>query len=408
VLIPVDEKTQYGSYVSLSSQGDFFLCRKSFEEAKIMTAVKVGLIGYGTVGSAVGRTIRSHQENLQTVFGKEVQVAGVLVRDKQKYEQQVKDTLLTDNVEEFFAITDLDIIIEASVGIEPAYSYLKKAISCGCHIITANKEMIASKGAELKELAKEKGVRLEYEAAVAGGVPVIGTLKQLLHINHVVRVEAILNGTSNFILSEMADKNIPFEEALQLAQEAGFAEADPANDVDGWDAFYKLMVLSDLLFEAQPDWEKVTRKGIRSVSFQDIHKAAEQGWKIKHVATLENTGGEVTVYVEPVVLSAAHPLYSVDGVDNAVCIEGDLVGKLKLQGPGAGALPTASAIVEDLANLVHQRKELSVKRQFQFTEKREAAPYMHLPSGQVVVQEKPAGENYYRVAGKTERLVAEA
>ncbi|WP_077305627.1 homoserine dehydrogenase [Terribacillus halophilus] len=373
-----------------------------------MTAVKVGLIGYGTVGSAVGRTIRSHQENLQTVFGKEVQVAGVLVRDKQKYEQQVKDTLLTDNVEEFFAITDLDIIIEASVGIEPAYSYLKKAISSGCHIITANKEMIASKGADLKELAKEKGVRLEYEAAVAGGVPVIGTLKQLLHINHVVKVEAILNGTSNFILSEMSDKNIPFEEALQLAQEAGFAEADPANDVDGWDAFYKLMVLSDLLFEAQPDWEKVTRKGIRSVSFQDIHKAAEQGWKIKHVATLENTGGEVTVYVEPVVLSAAHPLYSVDGVDNAVCIEGNLVGKLKLQGPGAGALPTASAIVEDLANLVHQRKELSVKRQFQFTEKREAAPYMHLPSGQVVVQEKPAGENYYRVAGKTERLVAEA
>lgn len=335
-----------------------------------MTAVKIGLIGYGTVGSAVGRTIRSHQENLQTIFGKEVQVAGVLVRDKQKYAGQVSDTLLTDEAAELFAIEKLDVIIEASVGIEPAFSYLSEAIHRGCHIITANKELIASRGAELKRLAKQKGVRLEYEAAVAGGVPVIGTLKQLLHINRVVKVEAILNGTSNFILTEMADKGLIFEDALRLAQEAGFAEADPANDVDGWDAFYKLMVLSDLLFEAQPDWEKVTRRGIRSVSAQDIQEAAGRGWKIKHVATLENAGGEVTASVEPVILSADHPLYSVDGVDNAVCIEGDLVGKLKLQGPGAGALPTASAIVEDLANLVHKRKEVVVKREIRFTEKK--------------------------------------
>lgn len=366
-----------------------------------MTAVKIGLIGYGTVGSAVGRTIRSHQANLQAIFGKEVQVAGVLVREKQKYEQQVTDALLTDDAAELFSISDLNVIIEASVGIEPAFSYLSEAIHHGCHIITANKELIASRGAELKRLAKEKGVRLEYEAAVAGGVPVIGTLKQLLHINHVVKVEAILNGTSNFILTEMSDKGLPFEEALQLAQEAGFAEADPANDVDGWDAFYKLMVLSDLLFEAQPDWEKVTRKGIRSVSSQDIQAAGEQGWKIKHVATLENAGGEVTASVEPVILSAAHPLYSVDGVDNAVCVEGDLVGKLKLQGPGAGALPTASAIVEDLANLVHQRKDIEVRPKIQFKEKREAAPFVHLPSGETVFLH---GENvapdghYYRVA----------
>lgn len=369
-----------------------------------MAAVKIGLIGYGTVGSAVGRTIRSHQENLQTIFGREVQVAGVLVREKQKYEQQVTDTLLTDDAAELFSISDLDVIIEASVGIEPAFSYLTEAIHHGCHIITANKELIASRGAELKRLAKEKGVRLEYEAAVAGGVPVIGTLKQLLHINHVVKVEAILNGTSNFILTEMSDKGLPFEEALQLAQEAGFAEADPANDVDGWDAFYKLMVLSDLLFEDQPDWEKVTRKGIRSVSSQDIQAAAKQGWKIKHVATLENAGGEVTASVEPVILTAAHPLYSVDGVDNAVCVEGDLVGKLKLQGPGAGALPTASAIVEDLANLVHQRKEIEVKRVIKFTEKHEAVPFVHLPSGETILLHRENVESdshYYRVAART-------
>lgn len=369
-----------------------------------MAAVKIGLIGYGTVGSAVGRTIRSHQENLQAIFGKEVQVAGVLVREKQKYEQQVTDALLTDDAAELFSISDLDVIIEASVGIEPAFSYLTEAIHHGCHIITANKELIASRGAELKRLAKEKGVRLEYEAAVAGGVPVIGTLKQLLHINHVVKVEAILNGTSNFILTEMSDKGLPFEEALQLAQEAGFAEADPANDVDGWDAFYKLMVLSDLLFEDQPDWEKVTRKGIRSVSSQDIQAAAKQGWKIKHVATLENAGGEVTASVEPVILTTAHPLYSVDGVDNAVCVEGDLVGKLKLQGPGAGALPTASAIVEDLANLVHQRKEIEVKRVIKFTEKREAVPFVHLPSGETILLHRENVESdshYYRVAART-------
>ena len=369
-----------------------------------MAAVKIGLIGYGTVGSAVGRTIRSHQENLQAIFGKEVQVAGVLVREKQKYEQQVTDALLTDDAAELFSISDLDVIIEASVGIEPAFSYLTEAIHHGCHIITANKELIASRGAELKRLAKEKGVRLEYEAAVAGGVPVIGTLKQLLHINHVVKVEAILNGTSNFILTEMSDKGLPFEEALQLAQEAGFAEADPANDVDGWDAFYKLMVLSDLLFEDQPDWEKVTRKGIRSVSSQDIQAAAKQGWKIKHIATLENAGGEVTASVEPVILTAAHPLYSVDGVDNAVCVEGDLVGKLKLQGPGAGALPTASAIVEDLANLVHQRKEIEVKRVIKFTEKREAVPFVHLPSGETILLHRENVESdshYYRVAART-------
>ena len=366
-----------------------------------MTAVKIGLIGYGTVGSAVGRTIQSHQENLQTIFGKEVQVAGVLVRNKQKYTQQVTAALLTDEAAELFAIEDLDVIIEASVGIEPAFRYLTEAIHRGCHIITANKELIASRGAELKQLAKEKGVRLEYEAAVAGGVPVIGTLKQLLHINRVVKVEAILNGTSNFILTEMADKGFVFEDALRLAQESGFAEADPANDVDGWDAFYKLMVLSDLLFEAQPDWEKVTHRGIRSVSAQDIQAAAEQGWKIKHVATLENANGEVTASVEPVVVSVDHPLYSVDGVDNAVCIEGDLVGKLKLQGPGAGALPTASAIVEDLANLVHNRKEVLVKREIRFTEKSGTVPFVHLPTGETVylhAEHVEADGRYYRIA----------
>ncbi|WP_053218657.1 homoserine dehydrogenase, partial [Virgibacillus senegalensis] len=221
----------------------------------------------------------------------------------------------------------------------------------GIHVVTANKELLANQGNALRESADNGKARLKFEAAVAGGVPVIGTLQQLLQVNDISNVEAILNGTSNYILTEIATNRVSFQEALQSAQKLGYAEADPGNDIDGWDAFYKLMILSDLLLGQQPEWTQVARRGIRGITLADILAVESAGWRIKPVASFRLKEGKARLLVEPMAVPAGHPLYEVSGVDNAVFIHGDLAGNLKLQGPGAGALPTASAILEDFVQL---------------------------------------------------------
>ncbi|QCJ41550.1 homoserine dehydrogenase [Bacillus sp. S3] len=313
-----------------------------------MSVIKVAILGFGTVGEGVYRTIQSHGAKLTSVLGKQVEVAAILIKNKQKQRKISDEVLVTTDFADILNLPQLDVVVEAIVDREPTNSFLKKAIEKGCHIITANKEMFAHHGQELLNLAEEHNVSVGYEATVAGGIPVIQTLRQLLNINRVKQVQGILNGTSNFILTEMREERLSFAEALKGAQVNGFAEADPTNDIEGFDAFYKTMILSRIAFGEEPNWHDVEREGITNITSELIAKAEEQGLRYKHIAQISKSGKHIKATIKPVLVGKEHPFYHVEGVQNAVSIQSDIVGEITLQGPGAGMFPTASAVIEDL------------------------------------------------------------
>ncbi|MCL6570408.1 MAG: homoserine dehydrogenase [Bacillus sp. (in: Bacteria)] len=326
-----------------------------------MSVIKVAILGFGTVGEGVYRTIQSHAEELTAVLGKRVEVAAVLIKNMQKERDISGDVLISTDFEEILGLPQLDIVVEAIVDKEPTFTFLKKAIQRGCHIITANKEMFAHHGKELLELAEKNKVSVGFEATVAGGIPVIQTLRQLLKINRVQQVQGILNGTSNFILTEMREKKQSFAQALRLAQENGYAEADPTNDVEGIDAFYKTMILSRIAFGEEPNWEDVERKGITSITSELIAATETLGLRFKHIASISNVGNQIKATVKPALVGKSHPFYDVEGVENAVNVHSDIVGGITLKGPGAGMFPTASAVIEDM---VHVCQSHPAKRNF--------------------------------------------
>ncbi|WP_040206517.1 homoserine dehydrogenase [Neobacillus jeddahensis] len=310
--------------------------------------VKVAILGFGTVGEGVYQTIQSHAEELTAVLGKKVEVAAVLIKNDQKKRNIDPDVLITTDFADILRLPQLDIVVEAIVDKEPPFLFLKQAIQRGCHIITANKEMFAHYGKELLTLADEHHVSVGFEATVAGGIPVIQTLRQLLNINNVQQVQGILNGTSNFILTEMREKQQSFEQALKLAQENGFAEADPTNDIEGFDAFYKTMILSRIAFGKEPHWHEVEREGITAITSELIEAAVKLGLRFKHIASIGLVGNQIEASVKPILVGKEDPFYHVEGVQNAVNVYSDIVGRITLQGPGAGMYPTASAVIEDL------------------------------------------------------------
>lgn len=328
-----------------------------------MTVIRAALLGFGTVGQGVYEAIETHQQRLQQRLGKKVEIAGVLIRDLRKQRSLPKHILVTDNMEDILAIDDLDIIFEAIVGNEPCYTYLNQAIEKGCHIITANKAMFAQFGTKLLEKAKQHHVQVGFEATTAGGVPIVRTIEQLLQVNQIEKVEAILNGTSNFILSEMRKNKLSFPDALQLAQERGYAEADPTNDIEGIDAFYKLMILSELIYGGQPEWETVEKQGIRTLTSEEVQLAEQKQKRYKQIASLTKKDGKVFASVKPILVDKAHPLYHVEDVDNAIKLETSLIGTFTLQGPGAGKLPTASAMVEDFIYVLEKDKSIKKQRE---------------------------------------------
>lgn len=313
-----------------------------------MSTINIALLGYGTVGKGVYEIIRSNQERFLTLLGQNVKVVAILVKHIDKHAALKEGILLTDNFEDIIQLPKLDVVIEATVGVEPSVSYVKKAIQRNCHVITANKEMFAHHGGEIIELAKNYETTVGYEATVAGGIPVIQTLNKLLNINQVLKIEGILNGTTNFILTKMREEGYSFEAALSLAQELGYAEADPTNDVEGYDAFYKMMILCQVCFGGQPDWETVFRKGITGVTPEQIKHYDSTNLRIKHIASITKTDRGIEAILTPTVVQPTHPFYNVEGVDNAISIHANIVGNISLSGPGAGMYPTASAIVEDL------------------------------------------------------------
>lgn len=323
-----------------------------------MPTIKVAILGFGTVGEGVYRILNEKKKEIKAQTGYTVDVVSILVRDISKERIPTPGVEITDDITDVFAKPQIDLIFEAIVGKEPTFTYLTEAIDKGYDVITANKAMFATHGPALLKQAEAKGVQIGFEATTAGGVPIIQTVKNLLTGDRVHRIQGVLNGTSNFILTKMRQDGVPFEVALQEAQELGYAEADPTDDVSGKDAFRKLMILSNLAFGKQPDWETINIEGIDKILAEDVLNAEQKELRYRHIAdiVLDEKGG-LSGSVGPVLVDSNHPLYGVDGVDNAIIVETEYLGALTLIGPGAGMYPTASAMISDYLYIVGTRSQ---------------------------------------------------
>ncbi len=314
--------------------------------------VYVGIIGLGTVGSGTVKILFENQSLIKKRLGVPLLVKKIAVRDPSLPRRvEVPDTLLTTDPESIFRDPEIKIVVELIGGLEPARTFILKAIEAGKHVVTANKAVLAEYGAELFAAAKEKGVDIAFEAAVGGGVPIIKTLKESLAGNRIKSLTGIVNGTCNYILTRMTDEGLSFEEALAEAQEAGFAEADPSLDVDGIDAAHKLALLTTLAYGTEISLEDIYVEGIREIEPLDIAFARELGFVTKLLAICKETENGLEVRVHPALIAEDHVLASVRMAYNAFYVRGDAVGDILLYGLGAGQMPTGSAVVSDIVDL---------------------------------------------------------
>ncbi len=313
-----------------------------------METIKVAILGFGTVGQGIYHIINEKRLQFKEQLGYEVEVAKILVTNTERERVAGTKHLLTNDINEVLAVPGLQVVFEAIVNEEPAYSYLKAAVQKKCHVVTANKVMFAKHVEVLQQLARQNGVSVGFEATVAGGVPIIKTLKNILLVNEVKSIQGILNGTTNYILTKMRTEQQSFEEALFAAQQLGYAEANPFNDVSGQDAFKKLMILSSLAFGNQPNWSDVEVTGLDVITLEMVEEASKQNIRYRHVAEImKNEDGTIVGKVTPLLVDENHPLFQVDDVYNAITIETNYIGTLTIIGPGAGMYPTASVMVED-------------------------------------------------------------
>ena len=310
----------------------------------------VGLLGLGTVGTGVVRLLQEHRDDIAARLGAELAVGPVAVRDPDRARDIAVERLTTDPAQ-VVDDPDVDIVVEVMGGVDPARSLVERALRNGKSVVTANKELVASVGFELADIASEAGVWLEYEAAVAGGIPIIKPLRESLAGDRVRRILGILNGTTNYILTKMTEEGVDFADALAEAQRLGYAEADPAADVGGADAASKTAILASLAFDARVVADDVFREGITGVTATDIGHARRMGYVIKLLGIAELADGQVGVRVHPALVPQAHPLASVRESFNAVFVEAEAVGDLMFYGRGAGSLPTASAVVGDIVSV---------------------------------------------------------
>ncbi|MGK7878414.1 MAG: homoserine dehydrogenase [Xenococcaceae cyanobacterium] len=317
-------------------------------------AFKIGLLGLGTVGTGTAEILLNPSGRHPLLQEIEIQRVGVRSLDKPRKVQLPPEVMTTD-LEAIVTDPEIDIAVELLGGLEPARSLILQAISQGKHIVTANKAVIARYGPQIYTAANEAGVYVLLEAAVGGGIPVIKPLKQSLGANRIDSVTGIVNGTTNYILTQMAAEGADFEAVLAEAQELGYAEADPTADVDGLDAADKIAILASLAFGGRVKREDVHCEGIRQVSAADINYAEKLGFVIKLLAIAQSSRNEqeaLQLRVHPTLVPKAHPLASINGVYNAILVEGEPLGQVMFFGPGAGAGPTASAVVSDIMNIV--------------------------------------------------------
>jgi homoserine dehydrogenase len=315
--------------------------------------VHVGLLGCGTVGSGVVQLVRRRADKIFALTGMRPVIKHILVRDPAKPRAvELREERLTTNPQDILADPEVRVVVETIGGIEDAKRIILEAIAAGKHVVTANKDLIASHGPEIWEAAAQAGVEVFYEAAVGGAIPLIRPLKESLTANDITDLKGILNGTTNYILTRMTETKAEFSAALAEAQALGYAEADPSSDVDGLDAARKLAILASIAFHARVRLEDVEVEGIRSVSARDVAYAEELGAVIKLLATGSDRGGRLALRVRPTLVPKDHPLAHVSDSYNALFVRGDASGDLMFFGRGAGSLPTASAVVGDLIEVL--------------------------------------------------------
>lgn len=312
---------------------------------------KIALLGMGTVGGGVYEIIEKQKEEMPFKIGAALEVVKVLVRNKAKYADRIPAEKLTDVWEDVIGDDSIDIVVEVMGGIEPARTYIKTALEKGKHVVTANKDLMAMHGHELLELAGEHHCDLLFEAAVAGGIPIIRPLKQCLAGNNITEIMGIINGTTNFILTKMKEDGMDFGEALQLATDLGYAEADPTADIEGYDAGRKLAIMASIAFHTSVTFDAVFTEGITKITAKDMRYAKEMGCSIKLLGIAKNTETGIEVKVHPTMIPENHPLAAVNDSFNAVFVHGDAVDDAMFYGRGAGALPTGSAVVGDIMDV---------------------------------------------------------
>ena len=333
--------------------------------------LNVGLIGLGTVGSQVAERMLSWGPQLSRRAGVDLCLKKVLVRDVAKRRTiEISPDLLTSDAADVVDDPSIDVVIEVAGGDEPMRSYLERAIQSGKHVITANKVVMAKHGPQLLAQAAEKNVDVYFEAAVGGGIPLISTFRTDLQANRIESVSAVINGTTNYVLGRMSSAGLAMADAIREAQDAGYAEADPTDDVGGFDATYKLAILGSIAYEIKVHPDDIYREGIDGIEPVDFRYARELGYAIKLVAHTQRHQGRVEARVHPAMVPLEHPLARVEGAENAVYVEGDLVGKVLLVGQGAGGRPTASAVVGDLIDLARSiRRGVQSRPSFSFDDR---------------------------------------
>jgi homoserine dehydrogenase len=339
--------------------------------------IRVGLLGIGVIGSGVARNLQDREEAYAQQTGLRLRLHRVLERDRWKAEGAgVDPVIVTDDASAVLGDKTIDIVIELLGGEHPAYDFIKEALLSGRHVVTANKEVMAKHGSELLALANERGVEILFEASVASGTPVIAPLRRDLLANEITSIRAIINGTTNYILTRMSKEGMEFDEALRQAQELGYAEPDPTNDVEGFDSTYKLAILASLAFHTSVHPDQIYREGITGLSGRDFRYAAELGYSIKLLALARQGKDGVEARVHPALVPREELLANVDGVVNAIQVEGDLVGRVLFQGPGAGPQPTSSAVI---ANVIDAAQSIAAARAGRSADRAAWRPSLLLP-----------------------------
>jgi len=314
--------------------------------------IKIGLLGLGTVGSGVYKLIEKQKDEFYKKAGADVEIVKILVHNMEKKREGVDPSLLTDNWRDIIDNDEIQLVIEVMGGIEPARTMILDALNAGKNVVSANKDLIAEHGKELLDAAEEHGVDFLFEAAVAGGIPIIRPLKQCLAANEIDEVIGIMNGTTNYILTKMFEDNMDFDEALAKATELGYAEADPTADIEGLDAGRKAAILASIAFHSRVTFEDVYTEGITKITAKDVEYAEEFGDVIKLLGVAHNTEGGIEVAVHPMMIPKEHPLASVRDSFNAVFVHSDAADDTMFYGRGAGELPTASAIMGDVIDVI--------------------------------------------------------
>lgn len=321
--------------------------------------VKIALLGYGTVGSGVVHILKAHSRKLEQVIGKRIEISKILVRDTSKYTVSPEDTfILTTDFNAILADKDIAMIVEVMGSIDVAKAYITQALMAKKHVVTANKDLIALHGSELMQLAKGNQCDLYYEASVGGGIPILRTLVNSMASDRIQEVSGIVNGTTNYMLTQMTQEQLSYEQALKQAQDKGFAEADPTNDVEGIDAARKMVILTRLAFGMNVELSDVQVEGISSLDKIDMANADQLGCTVKLLGLAKLVDEKIYVEVGPTLVSKQHPLSSVSHENNAVVVTGAAVGETMFYGKGAGELPTANSVVSDI---IHVAKNMMLQ-----------------------------------------------